>query len=90
MIVILDLGSIENIVFVRVICVLGVYSEIYLYDIIVVELIVLFNVKGVIINGGFNYVIDGVDIDVFFEIYKVGIFVMVVGYDKVCCEVKFF
>ena len=62
MIVILDLGSTENTVLARAIRALGVYSEIYPHDITAAELTALPNVKGVIINGGPNHVIDGVDI----------------------------
>lgn len=64
MIVILDLGSHENTVLARAIRALGVYSEIYPHDITVEELKALPNVKGIIINGGPNNVIDGVAIDV--------------------------
>ena len=60
MIVILDLGSHENTVLARAIRALGVYSEIYPHDITVEELKALPNVKGIIINGGPNNVIDGV------------------------------
>ena len=60
MIVILDLGSHENTVLARAIRALGVYSEIYPHDITVEELKALPNVKGIIINGGLNNVIDGV------------------------------
>ena len=59
MIVILDLGSTENTVLARAIRALGVYSEIYPHDITAAELTALPNVKGVIINGGPNHVIDG-------------------------------
>ena len=61
----------------RAIRALGVYSEIYPHDITAAELKALPNVKGVIINGGPNHVIDGVDIDVLPEIYKAGVPVMV-------------
>ena len=88
MIVILDLGSTENTVLARAIRALGVYSEIYPHDITAAELKALPNVKGVIINGGPNHVIDGVDIDVLPEIYKAGVPVMAAGHDKACCEVK--
>ena len=64
MIVILDLGSHENTVVARAIRALGVYSEIYPHDITAAELKALPNVKGIIINGGPNNVIDGVAIDV--------------------------
>ncbi len=88
MIVILDLGSHENTVLARAIRALGVYSEIYPHDITVDELKALPNVKGVIINGGPNNVIDGVAIDVNPEIYNAGFPVMAAGHDKALCDVK--
>ena len=88
MIVILDLGSHENTVVARAIRALGVYSEIYPHDITAEELKALPNVKGVIINGGKNNVIDGVEIDVLPEIYEAGFPVMAAGHDKALCEVK--
>ena len=88
MIVILDLGSHENTVLARAIRALGVYSEIYPHDITVEELKALPNVKGIIINGGPNNVIDGVAIDVNPDIYTMGIPVMAAGHDKATCAVK--
>ena len=88
MIVILDLGSHENTVLARAIRALGVYSEIYPHDITVEELKALPNVKGIIINGGPNNVIDGVAIDVNPGIYEMGTPVMAAGHDKALCEVK--
>ena len=88
MIVILDLGSHENTVVAGAIRALGVYSEIYPHDITVEELKALPNVKGVIINGGPNNVIDGVAIDVNPEIYNAGVPVIAAGHDKALCEVK--
>ena len=88
MIVILDLGSHENTVVARAIRALGVYSEIYPHDITAEELKVLPNVKGVIINGGENNVIDGVEIDVLPEIYQAGFPVIAAGHDKAICDIK--
>ena len=88
MIVILDLGSHENTVVARAIRALGVYSEIYPHDITAEELKALPNVKGVIINGGKNNVIDGVEIDVLPEIYEAGFPVMAAGHEKALCEVN--
>ena len=88
MIVILDLGSHENTVVARAIRALGVYSEIYPHDITAQELKALPNVKGIIINGGPNNVIDGVEIDVLPEIYEAGFPVMAAGHDKAKREVK--
>lgn len=88
MIVILDLGSHENTILARAIRALGIYSEIYPHDITVDQLKALPNVKGVIINGGPNNVIDGVAIDVNHEIYSAGIPVMAAGHEKALCDVK--
>ena len=88
MIVILDLGSHENTVVARAIRALGVYSEIYPHDITAAELKALPNVKGIVINGGKNNVIDGVEIDVLPEIYEAGFPVIAAGHDKALCEVK--
>ncbi len=69
MIVVLDLGSEENPKIAREIRALGVYSEIHPHDITLAELKALPNVKGIILNGGPNRVVDGVSIDVAKEIY---------------------
>ena len=88
MIVILALGSHHNTVLARAIPALGVYSEIYPHDITPEELKALPGVKGVIINGGENNVIDGVEIDVLPEIYEAGLPIISAGHDKALCEVK--
>lgn len=88
MIIILDLGSHENTVLARAIRALGVYSEIYPHDITAEEIKKLPNVKGIIINGRPNHIIDGVAIDVRPEIYTLGIPVMSAGHDKALCETK--
>ena len=88
MIVILDLGSHENTVLARAIRSLGVYSEIYPHDITSAEIKALPNVKGIIINGGPNNIIDGVAIDVLPEIYEAGLPVISAGHDKALCQVK--
>ncbi len=88
MIVILDLGSHENTTVARAIRALGVYSEIYPHDITLNELQALPNVKGIIINGGPNNVIDGIAIDVNPDIYNAGYPVISAGHDKALCEVK--
>ena len=69
MIVVLDLGSEENPRIAREIRALGVYSEIHPHDITLEQLKALPNVKGIILNGGPNRVVDGVEIDVSQEIY---------------------
>lgn len=89
MIVILDLGSTENTILAREIRALGVYSEIYPHDITAQELKALPNVKGVILNGGKNRVVDGVEIDVNAEIYDCGLPVISVDHPLSKCQVKY-
>ncbi len=64
MIVILDLGSTENARVARAVRALGVYSEIYPHDTTLEQLRALPNVKGLILSGGENRMVDGVEIDV--------------------------
>ncbi len=73
MIVILDLGSTENTVIARAIRDMGVYSEIHPHDITPEELKKLDNVKGIILNGGENRIIDGRAIDVDAALYSCGL-----------------
>lgn len=70
MILILDLGSEENPRLAREIRALGVYSEIHPHDITLEEVKALPNVKGIILNGGPNRVVDGVEIDAAKEILQ--------------------
>ena len=72
-IVILDLGSEENLRLAREIRALGVACEIYPHDITAEALFRLPNVKGVILNGGPNRVVDGVELDVSREIYNAAV-----------------
>lgn len=88
MIVILDLGSTENTVLARDIRALGVYSEIHPHDITVEELKALDNVKGIILNGGENRVVDGVAVEVRPELYDAGFPMISVDYPQSKCEVK--
>lgn len=86
MIVILDLGSTQNTVIAREIRALGVYSEIYPHDITPQELKALPNVKGVILSGGPNHVVDGQAIDVDPALYELGLPMMAVAHPKAKCE----
>ena len=86
MIVILDLGSTENTVIARQIRDLGVYSEIHPHDITPDELKALNNVKGIILNGGENRVVDGETIDVNPAIYDCGYPVMAIDHPTAKCE----
>ncbi len=70
MIVILDLGSTENARVARAVRALGVYSEIYPHDTSLEQLKALPNVKGLILSGGENRVVDGVEVDVDKAVYE--------------------
>ena len=80
MILILDLGSQENPALAREIRALGVYTEIHPHDISAQELQALPNVKGIILNGGPNRVVDGVEIDAGSHVYDCGIPVLSVDH----------
>ena len=73
MILILDLGSEENPRLAREIRALGVYTEIHPHDISATELAALPGVKGIILNGGPNRVVDGVEIDASSAVYDSGL-----------------
>ncbi len=90
MIVILDLGSTQNTVIARMIRDLGVYSEIHPHDITGQELKALPNVKGIILNGGENRVVDGQAVEVRPEIYELGYPMISVDYPQsvsMCCQI---
>lgn len=72
MIVILDLGSTQNAMLARQIRSLGVYSEIHPHDITVKELRALDNVKGIILNGGENRIVDGKEVVIDPALYDCG------------------
>ena len=86
MIVIIDLGSEENSRLAREIRALGVYSEIYPHDITLKELEANKNVKGIILNGGPNNVVDGVEIDVYEEIYSLKVPFIAYNFPKAKCN----
>lgn len=85
MIVILDLGNTENTTLARAIRSLGVYSEIYPHDITKAELEALPNVKGIIVNGGPNNVVDGEKIDVGPWVYEADCPVLAVDHAPAKC-----
>ena len=88
MIVILDLGSTENTVIARQIRDMGVYSEIHPHDITPEQLHALDNVKGVILNGGENRVVDGTLVEVDPAIYDCGYPVMAIDHPTAKCELQ--
>ena len=63
MIVILDLGSTETTTLARQIRALGVYSEIHPHDTTLATLKKLPNVKGIILFGGENNIVDGIPVN---------------------------
>ena len=71
-ILVLDLGSEENPRLAREIRALGVYSEIYPHDLSKEQLEAMPGVKGIILNGGPNRVVDGVEIDASNAVYLSG------------------
>lgn len=89
MIVILDLGSTENTVIARAVRDLGVYSEIHPHDITAEELKALDNVKGIILNGGENRVVDGEAVEVRPELYDLGYPMISVDYPASRCEKQY-
>ena len=88
LIVILDLGSTQNTVLAREIRDLGVYSEIHPHDITAEELKALPNVKGIILNGGDNRVVDGQEVQIRSELYRLGYPMLSVDYPQSECAVR--
>lgn len=86
MIVILDLGSTENTVLARQIRALGVYSEIHPHDITAEELKKLENVKGIILNGGENRIVEGKAVDVNPDLYSCGYPIVAIDHPAARCS----
>ncbi len=89
LIVILDLGSTQNTVVAREIRDLGVYSEIHPHDITAEELKVFDNVKGIVLNGGENRVVDGQPVEIREELYALGYPMISIDYPQSKCEKQF-
>ena len=89
MIVVLDLGSTENTVLARQIRDMGVYSEIHPHDITAEELRALDNVKGIILNGGENRIVDGEAVEVRPELYQCGFPMISVDHPTSKCEKQY-
>lgn len=85
-ILILDLGGTENAAVARAVRALGVYSEIYPHDLTATELAAMPNVKGIILNGGENRVVDGSAIEVSPHIYTCGLPLLAVDHPTARCE----
>ena len=88
LIVLLDLGSTQNTVIAREIRNLGVYSEIHPHDITAEELKAFDNVKGIILNGGENRVVDGQAVEIRPELYDLGYPMISIDYPQSKCETR--
>ena len=79
-ILVFDLGSEENPKIAREIRALGVYSEIHPHDIKAAELAAIPNVRGVILNGGVNRIVDGQAIDAADAVYALKVPILAVDH----------
>ena len=84
MILILDLGSEENSRLARAIRSLGVYSEIYPHDVSGEELLAMQNIRGIILNGGKNNIVDGVAVEVGKSVLDFGAPMMAIDHGDRC------
>lgn len=89
MMIILDLGSTKNTVIARQIRDMGVYSEIHPHDITLEELKNLENVKGIVLNGGENRIVDGAAVDIDPSLYDCGYPVIAIDHPGAKCEKTF-
>ena len=81
LIAIVDVGSTRNAEIARKVRSLGMYSEIFNYDVTAQELKAVPGLCGVVVNGGSNNVLDGKKIDVNAELYDMGLPVLTVGHE---------
>ena len=89
MIAVLDLGSTKIAELARAIRALGVYSEIYAHDIAAEDLKKAENLKGIILFGGENRVVDGAPVEISAELYDMGYPMMSIDHPTSKCEWKF-
>ena len=80
-ILVFDLGSEENPKIAREIRALGVYSEIHPHDLTAAQLAEIPTIRGIILNGGKNRVVDGVAIDASDAIYALDVPVLAVDHE---------
>ena len=88
MIAVLDLGSTKNTELARAIRALGVYSEIYPHDITAEDLEKSGNLKGIILFGGENRVVDGSPVEIRQELYDMGCPMMSIDHHTSKCPQK--
>lgn len=81
-ILLLDLGGTDNSAIARQIRSLGVYSEILPHDIPAEEITAMGNVKGIVLCGGENRVVNGNEIDVETGVYRLGIPMLAIDHTK--------
>lgn len=79
-IVLIDLGSNENDRLMRELQALGINCVVKSHTITIDELNAVPNVKGVILNGGPNRIVNGVELDVSLEIYNAPMPVLMVDH----------
>ncbi len=84
MIAIIDLGSENNSALAREIRALGVYSEIYGYDVTREALAAMPNLKGIILNGGKNNVVNGKAVAPDDGVFALNVPVVSVDYKAAC------
>ena len=89
MIAILDLGSTKNTNLARAIRDLGVYSEIYPHDITAEEIKELKNLKGIVLFGGENRIVDGEAVEINEDLYTLGFPMISIDHPTSKCETKF-
>ncbi|MEG0934192.1 MAG: glutamine-hydrolyzing GMP synthase [Clostridia bacterium] len=80
LVVLLDLGSTVNAQIARAVRALGVYSEIYPHTTDIESLKQVPGLRGIIVNGGENRVVDGHSIDVDPALYALGVPVLTVSH----------
>ncbi len=80
-ILVFDLGSEENPKIAREIRALGVYSEIHPHDLTADQIAEIPNIRGIILNGGKNRIVDGVAIDASEAVYALDVPVLAVDHD---------
>ena len=88
LILIIDQGGTTNAQIAREIRALGVYTEITNYDVTAKEVAAMPNVKGLILNGGPNRVVDGREVDALPEIYGMGLPILAVDHAKAAAGKK--
>ncbi|CAM4276821.1 glutamine-hydrolyzing GMP synthase [Erysipelothrix inopinata] len=88
-IVVIDLGSTENAAIARFIRKHQVYSEVLPHDISPATLLDRENVKGIILNGGMNRLVDGANVTIVDELYNLNLPIIAIDYPESKAEVNY-